>query len=120
MEIASKLKSGSNFQQVAAAENNAGGLQGGDLGWRKLPEIPTAFADAISRMKTNDVMGPIQTPNGFHIVHLAAVRSAAGEDGSTNRKQVEQLLLQRKFEEAMQSWVSKLRGQSFIETKVVA
>lgn len=120
-EIASKLKSGADFQQVALTESNKGGLQGGDLGWRKLPEIPSAFADPIARMKTNDVAGPIQTANGFHVIHLAAIRAAeSGENMSATRSQVEQLLMQRKFEEAMQNWVSRLRGQSFIETKIVA
>ena len=122
-EIAAKIKAGEAFSKVASAEtNHAGGLQGGDLGWRKLPEIPSAFADTIARMKPNDIAGPIQTGNGFHVLHLAAVRAAeaGAEDAQTTRKHVEQLLLQRKFEEAMQSWVSKLRSQSFIETKTVA
>lgn len=124
-EIASKIKSTGDYQKVATEESKrTSGLQGGDLGWRKLPEIPSAFADPIARMKTNDIAGPIQTPNGFHIIHLAATRSTAesanAEDMQTSRKQVEQLLMQRKFEEAMQNFVSKLRGQSFIETKVIA
>ncbi len=117
--IVSKIRSGGSYQKVTAAEaSTPAGIQGGDLGWRKLPEIPSAFADRIAHMKADEIAGPIQTSNGFHIIHLAAVRSAAGEDAQATRKQIEQQLLQRKFEEAMQSWVSKLRGQSFIETKV--
>jgi len=118
-ELAAKIKHGTEFSKVAQAST---GLQGGDLGWRKLPEIPSAFADPLARMKANDIAGPIQTGNGFHIIHLAEVRStqASAENAPATRKQVEQLLLQRKFEEAMQNWVSRLRGQSFIETKTVA
>lgn len=112
-----KINHGSNFEEAAQAEsgdNNA--LKGGDLGWRKLPEIPSAFAEQLLHMQTKDIAGPIQTPNGFHIIRLAGMRASASEQAAPDRKQIENLLLQRKFEEAVQNWVSKLRSQAFIVT----
>ncbi len=35
--------------------------------------------------------------------------------GHQIKKQIETLLLQQKFEEAVQKWVSKLRSQAFID-----
>jgi peptidyl-prolyl cis-trans isomerase SurA len=119
--VLNKLKTGLSFTSVAQAESSgARALQGGDLGWRKLPEIPSAFAEQISRMQKNEIAGPIQTPNGFHVIKLSDTRALSNQQTITERKQIEELLLQRKFEEAMQNWVSKLRGQSFIETKTLA
>lgn len=119
--IMAKLNSGKKFSEVARAESSgAQALQGGDLGWRKLPEIPSAFAEDIAHMQPKQIAGPIQTPNGFHIIQLMDSRALSGEQVINDRKQIEQLLLQRKFEEAMQNWVSKIRGQSFIETKILA
>lgn len=89
-----------------------------DLGWRKLPEIPSAFAQHVTAMKVNEVAGPIQTPNGFHIIRLVAARSADGKADAPNRTQVEQLLMQRKFEEQAQNWVSKMRSQAFVTIKM--
>lgn len=109
-----KLHQGTSFQAVAQAESgDKNALQGGDLGWRKLPEIPTAFAEQISHMHPKDIAGPIQTPNGFHIILLAEER-AGEKEAMPDRKQIENLLLQQKFEEAVQNWVSKLRSQAFI------
>jgi peptidyl-prolyl cis-trans isomerase SurA len=110
--VMTKLNNGQSFESVTGSENSA--IKGGDLGWRKLPEIPSAFAEQVAHMQAKEVAGPIQTSNGFHIIRLAAVRALASKDGAPTRKQIENLLLQQKFEQAIQNWVSKLRSQAFI------
>jgi len=114
--VMTKIKSGLDFHTVAqkeSGEKNA--LQGGDLGWRKLPEIPSAFTSEVSGMQKDQVAGPIQTPNGFHIIKLADVRANSDNKQGLDRKAVENLLLHQKFEEAVQNWMSKLRSQAFID-----
>lgn len=112
--IVAKLHQGQNFQSIAQTESgDQHALKGGDLGWRKLPEIPTAFAEQVVNLQAKDIAGPIQTANGFHVLRLAGVR-ADGKQAQPDKKQIENLLLQRKFEEAMQNWVSRLRSQAFI------
>lgn len=114
-EVIAKLNKGLDFKSVAAQESgNAQALKGGDLGWRKLPEIPSAFADAVARSQANEIAGPIQTANGFHIIRVAAIRASAEKQAAPNRNEIQNLLLQRKFEEAVQNWISKLRSQAFI------
>lgn len=113
LEVMTKLRSGQSFSTLAQAESGEKhALKGGDLGFLKLPEIPSAFAEQITHMRANDIAGPIQAPNGFHIIKLTAVRERG--DNKPDRKQVEESLLQQKFEEALQSWISKLRGQASI------
>lgn len=114
-----KLQQGQSFQEVAQADSSGThALQGGDLGWRKLPEIPSAFADRVIKMHAKEIIGPIQAPNGFHIIRLVAVRTLTSPHDLPTRKQVEGLLMQQKFEEAVQNWVSKLRNQAFIQINV--
>lgn len=105
-----------NFHQAAEEESKENhDLQGGDLGWRKLSEVPSAFTDHLVNMQQNDIAGPIQTPNGFHIVHLAGERKISKLHAKDERKQVEQLLFQRKAEEAVQTWLTKLRAEAFVK-----
>ncbi len=115
-----QLRNGVSFDALAKAESRgATALQGGDLGWRKLPEIPSAFADKITGMKKNDIAGPIQTPNGFHILLMTDLRKLDDNNKTlSDRKAVEAMLLQQKFEAAVQSWVSKLRSQAFITSSL--
>ena len=73
--ILDQIHSGADFAQVAIAKSEGQqALKGGDLGWRKLVEIPTLFADQVPTMKVGDTSGLIRSPSGFHIIHLAEKR----------------------------------------------
>ncbi len=50
-------------------------LEGGDLGWRSLDEIPAAFASTIRTMQKGQVIGPIRGPSGFQLLQLVDSRS---------------------------------------------
>ncbi len=52
-------------------------LEGGDLGWRSLSEIPTSFAATISSMQPGQVIGPTRGPSGFQLLKLVEVRDAS-------------------------------------------
>lgn len=111
------LHHGADFRSAAISESgDSKALQGGDLGWRKLPEIPSAFSTLILQANNNDIIGPIQTANGFHIIHIAGIRKTTDlkTTAATQRQQVQQLLFQRKFEEALQSFITKIRSEAFI------
>jgi peptidyl-prolyl cis-trans isomerase SurA len=112
-----KLEHGKNFRKMAQIESgNSHAFKGGDLGWRKLPEIPSAFTEQVTHMQSKEISSPIQTPNGFHIIRLVDIRTIPTHDSPPDRKQIENLLLQQKLEEAVQNWVSRLRAQAFITT----
>lgn len=117
--IITKLQDGKNFHQIAREEStDKHALQGGDLGWRSLAEIPSAFTSEIIKLKAKEIAGPIRTSNGLHVIRLAGLRSTANKGQSLDRKQVEQQLFQSKFEEEAQNWMSKLRSQAFIMTNL--
>ena len=52
-------------------------LEGGDLGWRSLDEIPSAFANVIRGMTAGQVVGPVRGPSGFQLLKLVETRDAA-------------------------------------------
>ena len=52
-------------------------LEGGDLGWRSLDEIPNAFAQLIKDMQPGQVVGPLRGPSGFQLLKLVEVRDSA-------------------------------------------
>ena len=74
-DILSQLNNGSDFTKLAIANSDGQqALDGGDLGWRKLAEIPSLFADLITKMNVGDVSQIIRSPSGFHIIKLAEKR----------------------------------------------
>ena len=52
-------------------------LEGGDLGWRSLDEIPTVFVATIQNMQPGDVHGPARGPSGFQLLQLTDRREAS-------------------------------------------
>ncbi len=52
-------------------------LEGGDLGWRSVDEIPNAFTSQLQTLKAGDVLGPIRGPSGFQLLKLVEVRNSS-------------------------------------------
>lgn len=77
-EVYQKATAGEDFGRLAVSYSNAQtALEGGSLGWRKGPELPTFLAEVIAGMKTGDITNPIRTPSGFHILKLNEMRGNA-------------------------------------------
>lgn len=69
-----------DFAQLAVAYSNSQtALEGGQMGWRRGAELPTLLAETIASLKPGDISTPIAAANGFHIVKLNDMRSAAGD-----------------------------------------
>jgi peptidyl-prolyl cis-trans isomerase SurA len=70
-EAIAAIKGGMDFNAAAIRFSDASdALEGGDLGWRRLDEVPPAFADAVANMKVGDVSPALRGPTGFHILKL--------------------------------------------------
>lgn len=113
------LKSGQTIQSIVKQNKTILPINDSDLGWRSLSEIPSAFSGLVTHMQLKEIAGPIQTGNGFHIIRLVGLRSASPSSQTQTtaiptNKEIEDILLQRKFAEAVQTWLSKLRSQAFI------
>jgi len=68
-----------DFSRLAVAYSNSQtALDGGSLGWRKGPELPTILAEVIVSLKPGEVSKPLVTPTGYHLVKLNEIRSTEG------------------------------------------
>ena len=64
-----RIQGGANFEAaVSGVEPYA--FTGGDLGWRKLGDIPSMFADVVPTMSIGEV-AKVRSSSGFHLVYLA-------------------------------------------------
>jgi peptidyl-prolyl cis-trans isomerase SurA len=74
-EVYDKAKGGEDFAQLAVAYSESStNIEGGALGWRRGPQLPSIVADRIAKMKVGDVSEPIRTPSGFHLFRLNDMR----------------------------------------------
>lgn len=69
------LESGSDFTRIAmTSSGGAKALEGGDLGWKSINEMPTLFSKLVDGKEKGSIFGPIRTGLGFSVVKLTDVR----------------------------------------------
>lgn len=72
------INDGMDFAAAAIRYSNApNALDGGDLGWRMISEIPSAFVELVGSLNVGEVTPAIRGPAGFHILKLEDQRAQA-------------------------------------------
>ncbi|CAK8743978.1 Chaperone SurA [Sodalis praecaptivus] len=73
--LVEQSKSGADFGKFAitySADSQA--LKGGQMGWRKLEELPSLFAARLQGAQKGSIVGPIRSGVGFHILKVNDIR----------------------------------------------
>jgi peptidyl-prolyl cis-trans isomerase SurA len=74
-EVYDKAKAGEDFAQLAVAYSESStNIEGGSLGWRRGPQLPSIIAERIPSMKAGGISEPIRTPSGFHLFRVNEIR----------------------------------------------
>ncbi|NIG62081.1 MAG: peptidylprolyl isomerase SurA [Serratia symbiotica] len=77
-KLMGELHNGADFSKLAiiySADPQA--LKGGNMGWGKMQEIPTLFAEHLINAKKGTIIGPIRSAIGFHILKVNDIRDAS-------------------------------------------
>lgn len=68
-EVYEKLQAGADFAQMAIRySNDQAALQGGDIGWRKLAQLPELFGNQMVSLPVGQVTKPFRSGAGFHLL----------------------------------------------------
>lgn len=74
-----QANSGTDFRQLAIANSaDQTALQGGDLGWRKMAQLPGVFIEAVEQLEIDQISEPIRSDAGYHLIKLYE-RKGGGE-----------------------------------------
>ncbi|MDI9220447.1 peptidylprolyl isomerase SurA [Pantoea sp. EA-12] len=74
-QLVGQLKGGADFGKLAVTYSaDPQALKGGNMGWAKIEELPTLFSQALSTAKKGDIVGPIRSGVGFHILKVNDLR----------------------------------------------
>jgi peptidyl-prolyl cis-trans isomerase SurA len=91
-DIYEKLQAGADFSQLAMTHSNdQSALQGGDIGWRKLAQLPDLFARHLENLKVGDVSKPFRSGAGFHLIKK--VEQRGGEEQLVEQTRARHILV---------------------------
>ncbi len=69
--LLSEAQNGTDFRQLAIANSaDQTALQGGDLGWRKMAQLPGVFIEAVEKLDIGQISDPIRSDAGYHLIKL--------------------------------------------------
>ncbi|WP_218352241.1 peptidylprolyl isomerase SurA [Alteromonas lipotrueiana] len=69
------LNNGSDFARIAITSSSGSeALEGGNMGWLNINSMPTLFAEAVQGKETGELIGPIRSGAGFHILKIKDTR----------------------------------------------
>jgi peptidyl-prolyl cis-trans isomerase SurA len=74
-DLLARLRNGAEFTELAIAESDGQtALEGGDIGWRSIGQMPELFIEPVKQMQVGDVSDLIHNAGGFHIIKLVDKR----------------------------------------------
>jgi len=69
------LNDDQEFKRIAISSSSGSqALEGGQLGYMGINEMPSLFAEAVKGKKTGAIVGPLRSGAGFHIIKVQDVR----------------------------------------------
>ncbi len=75
-QIENDLKAGKGFAALPVSESSApGALGGGDLGWRRVAELPPALQQIVNSLQPGAYTAPLRDASGFTILKLEGKRT---------------------------------------------
>jgi len=111
-----------NFETMAKrySEDPKTSIKGGNLGWVSEEEVSNEFAsnikETLSRFKNKNmkISEPFKTPQGWHIIEVLGVKEF-DESEAIQKKQAKNMLQQKKFNEALDEWLNRIRNESTVK-----
>ena len=109
-ELVKEVKSSKRpFEELVKlySDDNLSKLNGGDIGFQSRMTVVPTYYEALSKMKKNEIAGPIRTLYGYHIVKLTDVRSYK----NANKKQLRAAVFDQKRKRIFDSYFKKLKSR---------
>lgn len=117
-QLRQRILAGEDFATLAQAHSHDGSAaNGGDLGWNDPAIYVPAFRDMLGRLTVGEVSEPFQSQFGWHIVEVLGRRNFDDTEGYL-RSQALSALKEQRIDERLESWLRRLREESFVEYRL--
>ena len=118
LQLRERIVNGDDFDTLARSnsDDKASAIKGGDLGWSTPGNLVPEFEEQMDLLQNDEVSQPFKTQFGWHIVQVLGRRSYDATD-ETRRDQARKAVRDEKAEEALRSYLRRLRDEAYIELR---
>ena len=123
LEVTKLAKSGKDFGELAKkySKDASSAENGGDLGYFKKGELAEALEKAIEEAPVGEIVGPIRSSDGYHIVKVIDKKTSETTSTSLDKSkedEIRETLYQQKVENAIKVWLEGVKKTAYIEKKL--
>ncbi len=114
-KLTTQIKQGANFGALAREFSQSQSAKSyGEIGWVASNQIQPEIARKLTRMTIGDIE-IIDLPDGVHIFKLLDKKLISSLEQTLNEQDIKNLLIEKKLEVAIKSYLRKLRKNSHIQ-----
>ncbi len=120
-ELRERVIAGEDFGTLARehSADKGSASEGGSLGWVRPGAMVPEFEQTMAATAPGEISQPFQTRFGWHILQVMSRRSLDNTD-EIERAKAREAIHQRKVEEALQSWLRRIRDEAYVEYRLDA
>ena len=108
-EVKEQLQNGANFAELAKeySQDPGSAEQGGDLGCLGRGETVPNFEEALFNAKEGEIVGPVQTEFGYHLIEVTDVKEQSTQPLEDVEGQIREQLSADIQAEEFSAWIQK-------------
>jgi peptidyl-prolyl cis-trans isomerase C len=112
-EVKGQLQNGADFAELAKefSQDPGSAENGGDLGCLGKRETVPNFEEAIFKAEEGEIVGPVETEFGYHVIEVTDIRRKSTQPLSEVETQIREQLSTDQQAEEFSAWVQKQKEQ---------
>ncbi len=112
-EILTRLKDGVPFSEMAALYSQRA-QRGTEGEWFEVSGLRKELADAVKNLKQGETSEPIETSDGYYLLHIEEVSPAHYKPLNEVRPGIESTLLLQERNRLSKQWVERMKKKTFV------
>jgi len=113
-EIASKLKSGEDFEKVASMLDGVAGISAAELGWIDTTQLAKPIMDALANPSKNKVVN-VKSGDSYHVIKILDYKKGSEQKLDDVKDKVRMKLIEGKVDKMWQDWIDSVKAKSYIK-----